>query len=59
MNKDINPYNDKGESHGYCEVYWSKDELWYKRIYNNGKIIGYCENYHYFRDYRIIKVYYL
>jgi len=43
--KDKIPFNDKSQPHGYWEVYWSSDKLWFKRIHNNGKIIGYSEEF--------------
>jgi hypothetical protein len=34
--KDIQPINDKDLAHGYWEVYWSHNKLWYKRFFING-----------------------
>jgi antitoxin component YwqK of YwqJK toxin-antitoxin module len=47
MNKDKNiiPRNNKGQQHGYCELYWDDGHLWYKRFFHNGKEIGYEETY--------------
>jgi antitoxin component YwqK of YwqJK toxin-antitoxin module len=45
-NKDIIPYNDKGEQHGYWEDYYSNGKLWYKGNYVNGKQHGYWESYY-------------
>ena len=42
--KNITPRNDKGEPHGYWEMYWD-ESLWYKCFYHNGKRHGYYENY--------------
>jgi len=47
MNKNIIQYNDKGQQHGYWEWHWSNGDLQYKCIYNNGKEIGYEEDYRY------------
>ncbi len=45
--KDIRPYNDKGERHGYWESYYSNGQLGYKGNYVNGIKHGYWESYHY------------
>lgn len=39
--KDIKPTNDKGENHGYHEVYHHNGKLHYKCTYVNGKEVGY------------------
>jgi antitoxin component YwqK of YwqJK toxin-antitoxin module len=44
--KDIRPYNDKGERHGYWEKYYLNGNLWYKGNYVNGNRHGYWEWYH-------------
>ena len=46
-NKDITPYNEKGELHGYCESYQSNGSIWFKCFFNNGKQFGYeeCSSY--------------
>jgi len=46
MNKDksITPYNDKGELHGLCEWY-SDGKLYFKRFFQNGRLVGYEEYY--------------
>ena len=44
-NKNITPRNKKGLPHGYWEVYWSNDSLWYKGFYDNCKRVGYLESY--------------
>jgi len=41
-NKDITPYNDKGEPHGLWEIYCD-DILWYKCFFHNDKEVGYEE----------------
>jgi len=55
IKKDIKPKNAKGQEHGYWEVYWTNGKLMYKCIYNNGKEIGYAENYYN----KLTKSYYL
>lgn len=39
--KNIEAFNDKGQPHGYWEVYWVYTT--YKMFYLNGKINGYNE----------------
>jgi len=43
MNKNIEPYNDKGKPHGYWEYYWDNGELAFKCIYINGELNGFVE----------------
>ena len=44
MNKEnIIQYNDKGQNHGYWELY-SSDEIWYKSLFVNGRKFGYEEH---------------
>ena len=43
--KNITPINEKGNSHGLWEVYWSNGQLMYKANYVNGKQHGYWEVY--------------
>ena len=43
---DITPRNDKGERHGYWELYYSNGQLMYKGNYVDGKQHGYWEYYH-------------
>jgi antitoxin component YwqK of YwqJK toxin-antitoxin module len=45
-NEEIISFNDKGQRHGYWEVYWSNGKLWYKCFYQNDKQVGYEEWYH-------------
>lgn len=52
-NKDIKPRNDKGQSHGFWELYWSDGSLWYKRFYHNGDEVGY-EEWHGLTDTKVI-----
>ena len=42
MSNDIEPTNDKGERHGYWEVYFYGNLL-FKRLYHNDKQVGYEE----------------
>jgi antitoxin component YwqK of YwqJK toxin-antitoxin module len=44
--KNITPYNEQGQSHGYWEYYWGNGQLWYKGNYVNGKLHGYWEEYY-------------
>ena len=46
MNKYIEPYNDKGQQHGYWEWYWTNGDVWYKSFFINGQESGY-EEFHY------------
>jgi antitoxin component YwqK of YwqJK toxin-antitoxin module len=45
MNKNIRPFNDKDQQHGYWERYYFGQTLWYKCFYHNGKQVGYEELY--------------
>jgi antitoxin component YwqK of YwqJK toxin-antitoxin module len=47
MSKNITPYNNKRQAHGYWERYWDDGDLMLKGFYNNGKRVGYSEWYHY------------
>ena len=44
--KNIKPYNEQGERHGYWETYYSNGQLSYKGNYVNGKEHGYWESYY-------------
>ena len=44
--KDITPYNEKGEPHGYWELYYDNGQLMYKGNYVDGKQHGYWEWYY-------------
>ena len=44
MRKSITPKNNKGQRHGLWERYFD-DDLWYKCLYHNDKLVGYEENY--------------
>ena len=48
MNKDIEPKNDKGEAHGYWEVYNYDTILLFKCYFLNDYEVGYEEDYYYF-----------
>ena len=43
--KNITPINEKGNSHGLWEVYWSNGQLMYKGNYVDGNRHGYWEVY--------------
>ena len=44
--KDITPFNEEGEPHGYWESYYSNGQLYYKGNYVNGEKNGYWEVYY-------------
>ena len=56
IDKNIRPFNSKGQCHGYWESYWIDGELYYKCVYHNGKRIGYEIDYNYNGE-KIIKRY--
>jgi len=41
--KDIKPYNNRWQPHGYWENYWMNGNLCYKSVYINGKKNGFNE----------------
>jgi antitoxin component YwqK of YwqJK toxin-antitoxin module len=41
-----NIINDKGQRHGYWEVYYDNGQLYFKGDYVNGQRHGYSEEYH-------------
>ena len=43
--QDKQPYNEKGQRHGYWELYHSNGKLAYKGIYINGEDYGLRERY--------------
>jgi hypothetical protein len=43
--KDIRSRNDKGQAHGYWEVYWNDGTLYYKCFYVNNIEYGYSQLY--------------
>ena len=48
MKKDITPFNNKGQRHGYWKVYWQSGILWHEGLYINDKHIGiwiFCDYY--------------
>jgi len=59
MNKDITPRNDKGQQHGYWEVYYHNGQLMFKSFYHNGKRVGYEEYYYNYYGKLIKKIYYI
>jgi len=44
-NKDIAPYNNKGNPHGYWEYYYTTGGLYFKGYFKDGKKDGYWEAY--------------
>jgi len=44
--KNIKSHNDKGQAHGYWEVYWADGKLRFKGNYVNGHRHGLCESYY-------------
>ena len=56
--KDITPYNENRNAHGYWEVYRTNGSVWYKCFYNNGKEVGYLEHY-WMNDNKVKKYYYI
>ncbi len=53
--KSITNRNDKGEFHGYQELYYGK--LFYKCFFNNGYLVDYSECY--YSNSRLIKSFYI
>jgi len=45
--KDITPRNKKNQKHGLWEWYYHNGNLMCKRLYHNGKEVGYSEWYLY------------
>jgi hypothetical protein len=43
--KDIRSRNDKGQAHGYWEVYWNDGTLYYKYYVLNSMAYGYSQLY--------------
>lgn len=43
--KSITPRNDKLERHGFWQRYWYENIIDYKAFYQNGKQVGYDEDY--------------
>ena len=48
--RNITPYNDNNNRHGYWERYWGNGDLSYKCFYKNGIRVGYEEEYWYGDD---------
>jgi hypothetical protein len=42
--QDKKQYNEKGERHGYWEVYWNTGELSYKGYFINNETYGFWIN---------------
>ena len=57
--KDIKQFNQKGQPHGYWEVYFPNGSLGYKGFYNNGKPVGYSEYSSYLTKKLSCKKYYI
>jgi antitoxin component YwqK of YwqJK toxin-antitoxin module len=53
MSKDIRPFNDKDQRHGYWEWYYYDGKLMFKGFFYNGKRVGYEEIY--YHDGKLIK----
>jgi len=47
--KNIEPHNDKGQRHGYWEVYWTDGSIHSKSYWINDELLGYAEA-HYIKD---------
>ncbi len=45
--RDIINRNDKGQLHGYHEVYLGDGDIWFKCFFNNGIQVDYEEWYYY------------
>jgi len=45
MKKDITPFNDKGQRHGYWELYYYNGQLYSKCVFINGKRNRFNESY--------------
>ena len=56
--KNITPYNEQGEPHGYWEYYYYNGQLMFKGNYVNGKLHGYWEDY-YENGQLVYKTYYI
>jgi hypothetical protein len=54
--KDIEPYNDKHQRHGLWEIYCN-GELWYKCFFQNGRLVGYDEEYYLYNSKLVQKRY--
>jgi len=45
MNKNITPFNDKNQAHGYWEDYWGNGQLYSRCVYINGNKNGFEQQY--------------
>ena len=41
--KGVKPKNDKGQRHGYHEIYNTENELLFRGVFKHGIAIGYTE----------------
>ena len=58
--KDIKQHNDKGQAHGYWELYQPHNgSIWFKGFYNNGKRVGNSECYFNNDNELSYKIYYI
>jgi hypothetical protein len=57
QDKNIRTYNHDFKRHGYWELYWDTDILWFKRFYSNDTVYGFEEIYS-FKGNLIHKAYY-
>ena len=57
--KNIKPRNQKGNRHGYWEMYHTNDSIWFKGFFNNGKSVGYSESYFNRNDNKLSKTYHI
>lgn len=55
--KDIRSRNNKGQAHGYWEVYWTDGTLYYKYYVLNSMVYGYSQLYE-TNELYVIKEYY-
>jgi hypothetical protein len=45
MKQDIEPLDENGRYHGYCERYHNNGQLWWKGVYLKHMCFGYHEEY--------------
>ena len=57
--KNISPYNQKGNPHGYWELYHTNGSVMCKCFYNNGKLVSYEEDYYWNNNELRSKKYYI
>ena len=56
--QDKRPLNEQNQAHGYWEVYYDTNKLWYKRNYINGVLFGYYEYFYGLKRENANKIYY-